>query len=51
MLSPDRERAGKPLWINMQSVKKTLIKALPRQGESEKTMDFQHVKSEALMLI
>ena len=29
----------------------TLIKALPRQGESEKTMEFQHVKPKALMLI
>jgi hypothetical protein len=31
--------------------KETLIKALPRQGESEKTLEFQYVKPKALMLI
>jgi len=33
------------------SIKETLMKALPRQGESEKAMEFQHVKPKALMLI
>jgi len=32
-------------------LRETLIKALPRQGESEKTMEFLHVKPKALMLI
>ena len=30
---------------------KTLNKALPRQGERRKSMEFQHVKPKALMLI
>ena len=34
---------GEHVWI----AKETLIKALPRQGESEKTMEFQHVKPKA----
>ena len=34
-----------------EAVKETLNKALPRQGESEKAMEFQHVKPKALMLI
>ena len=36
--------------ISGKSVKETLIKALHRQGESEKTRDFQHVKPKTLML-
>jgi hypothetical protein len=32
-------------------LKETLIKALPRQGESEKALEYQHVKPKAFMLI
>ena len=35
----------------MNILKEMLIKALPRQGESEKTMEFQYGKPKALMLI
>ena len=36
---------------NQHFFKETLIKALPRQGEREKNMEFQYVKPKALMLI
>ena len=35
----------------LRRLKETLIKALPRQGESEKTLEYQHVKPKAFMLI
>jgi hypothetical protein len=38
------------MFVPDKYFKETLIKALPRQGESEKTTETQHVKPKALRL-
>ena len=37
--------------FQIRKTEETMINALPRQGESEKNMEFQYVKPKALMLI